>query len=373
MKKILLISNSSWNIINFRINLIDKLIINCHKVIVSTPYDNFTKYFNKNKYDYIPYTYKRKSFNIFENLKIIFFYLKVILKQKPDIMLLYTIKPNILISISSIISNRKIKIYNFITGLGSFYFANNFKKKLIFFLYKIAFIKSEKIIFQNIDDLNVFISNKIISKNKALLIPGSGVDTSFFKFNQIKNKKSSHLNFLCISRIIFQKGIIEYLEAAKMIKKEFPNISFSLVGSIDLDNISSLNLNKILSYKKYVKYSKFTSNIYELLNECDCFVLPSYREGTSKSILEAASVGIPIITTNVPGCNNIVQDNQNGYLCKPRDIISLYECLKKMINTTFQKRNEMSIKSRKIIEKSFDIEIINNQILHELNLNKNVN
>ena len=339
MKKILLISNSSWNIINFRKNLIEKLLSNNHQIIVSAPKDDFTKYLDTNKYKFIPYSYQRKSFNLFENLKIILFYTNIISKIKPDILLLYTIKPNILISISSLFSFKKIKIYNFITGLGSFYFTKSYKKKIFFFLYKLAFIKSEKIIFQNLDDLNIFINNKIVPKNKALLIPGSGVDIRMFKFNKLVNKTSLHLNFLCVSRIIRQKGIIEYLEAAKMIKKEFPNTKFYLVGSIDSDNLSCLNINNILKYNEFVKYSKFTQNIYNLLIKCDCFVLPSYREGTSKSILEAASVGKPIITTDVPGCNNIVLNNYNGFLCKPKDTNSLYKCLKKMINTNFQKNN----------------------------------
>ena len=177
-----------------------------------------------------------------------------------------------------------------------------------------------------------------------------------------------HLNFLCISRLIKHKGIDEFIQAAKMIKKEYPDTTFTLIGSIDLEYNNSLNKDSLKDLNSYINHINFTEDIINFLEKCDCFVLPSYREGTSRSLLEAASTGRPIVTTDVPGCNNIVIEDFNGYLCEPKNTISLYKNLKKMINTDFKKREKMAINSRKHIEKKFDVKIINKKILEMISI-----
>ncbi len=364
MRKIFIVTNSCWNIINFRKDLINQLLTKNFTIIVSCPNDKHKDKLDLEKYKYLPIQYKRDSLNIFQNLKIILFYLIKIINEKPSTLLLFTIKPNIFVSLSALLSFKKIKVYNFITGIGNLYFETFFKKKIIFFLYRIAFLKSTKVIFQNLDDLNYFVSNNIISKQKTILIPGSGIDINKFNFSPIKKINPSNFNFLSVSRIIKHKGIEEFLNAAQLIKKEYPNVSFTLVGPIDYEysaQISKITIDKIKSTMKHIDFSE---NIVELINKCDCFVLASYREGTSRSLLEAASIGKPIVTTDVPGCNNIVINNYNGYLCKPMNGISLYENLKKMINTEFEERNKMSINGRKRIEQIFDLKIINNKIIN---------
>lgn len=368
MKKIFIITNSGWNIANFRYDLIKKIVNKSNDLIISCPPDNYIKKIINHRIKYLPINYKRNSYSFLQNFKIILFYYKNIIKVKPSAILLYTIKPNIFASISNLFIAKKIKVFNFITGIGNLYFESYIKKKIIIILYKIAFLKSYKVIFQNTDDLNYFVSNKIISKKKCLIIPGSGVDINFFKFKQLNIKKKFNLNFLCISRLIKHKGIDEFIKAAKLIKKEYPDITFTLIGSIDSEYNSSLNKDSLANLKPYINHINFTENIISFLEECDCFVLPSYREGTSRSLLEAASVGRPIVTTDVPGCNNIVLNNYNGYLCKPNDIISLYEKLKKMINTEFVIRKKMGINGRKLIEDTFSNDIINNKILKLIDL-----
>lgn len=368
MKKIFIITNSGWNIANFRYDLLKKILKKTNNLIISCPPDNYIKKITKNKIKYLPISYKRNSYSFLQNFKIILFYYKNFIKEKPSDILLYTIKPNIFASISNLFINEKIQIFNFITGIGNLYFESYFKKKIIIFLYKIAFLKSNKVIFQNNNDLNYFVSNKIISKKKCLIIPGSGVDINFFKFKKLNIKNKFNLNFLCISRLIKHKGIDEFIQAAKMIKKEYPDTTFTLIGSIDLEYNNSLNKESLNDLNSYINHINFTEDIINFLEKCDCFVLPSYREGTSRSLLEAASTGRPIVTTDVPGCNNIVLDNYNGYLCNPKDITSLYEKLKKMINTEFIIRKKMGINGRKLIEDTFSNDIVNNKILELIDL-----
>jgi len=363
MKKIYIVSNSTWNIINFRKHLIEKLQCLNYDITISAPKDRFHKFIDLNKYSFVPIKYNRKSENIISNLKIILFYFREFIHKKPDFIFLYTIKPNIFASISSLLIFRKVKYYNFITGIGTTYFENSFKKKLILYLYRIALINTQKVIFQNKSDQKYFVNQKIIPEYKSLIISGSGVDTKFFKYSNIKDKDLNNLNFLCISRIISQKGILELIKAAKLIYKDFKTIQFTLIGSPDIENKSFINLNSLIKSNININHIDHTDNVFEYIKSCDCFILPSYREGTSRSILEAASVGRPIIATDVPGCNNIVKNNINGYLCKPKDHFSLYKSIHKMIYTNFSTRKYMSLNSRKIAEKHFDINIINNQII----------
>ncbi len=366
MSKVLIVANSSWNIFNFRMELIKEIIKKGNKIVVSCPADKYSYRIKLNKIKFIPINYRRNSINFYENLKIIINYLFVLRNENPNIILLYTIKPNIFVNISALFSFRKYKIYNFITGIGNLYFENNLKKKIIFILYKIAFKISQKVIFQNSQDLKYFVTNKIIESSKCVLIPGSGIDIFKYKYNAIKNNKS--FTFLCVSRLIKHKGINEYVNAAKKIKKKYPSTRFILAGSIDSEYSSSIDKNTINNLHLHLDYRGFSDNITELMNECDCFVLPSYREGTSRSLLEAAAIGKPIVTSNVPGCNNIVINDFNGYLCKPMDEISLFKSLEKMINTNFETRKKMSKNSRKLVEKKFESRIINKQILQLINL-----
>ena len=194
------------------------------------------------------------------------------------------------------------------------------------------------------------------------------IDSKQFIFSTLPNTPNFELKFLCISRIIEHKGILEYIQAAKKIKKEYPKVIFTLVGYIDKGYPTKFKKENLENLSKYIQLINFSENIIDLIKECDCFVLPSYREGTSRSILEAASIGRPIITSDVPGCNNIVKDNFNGFLCKPRDSISLYENIKKMIHTNYNLRRQMAENSRKLIENNFDSEIINNKILNIIDL-----
>jgi len=364
--KVYIITNSTWNIVNFRKELINKMYDMNIEIILSAPKDKYFHLIDKNKFKYVDLTYSRKSQNIFSNLYIIFFYFMQFLREKPDKILLFTIKPNIFCSLSAIFF-KKIKIYNFITGLGTLFFENNLKKKFLLNLYRFALLRSDKVIFQNHYDQNFFLDNNVIHQNKSIIISGSGVDSKKFKFSNINSNKFKKFSFLCISRLIAQKGIREYIEASKLIIKNFPQTEFILMGQIDKDNKSSFNLEELLKDNKFIKIINFEFDVYKYLKNCDCFVLPSYREGTSRAIMEAASIGRPIITSDVPGCNNIVKDEFNGYLCKPKSINSLYAAMEKMINTNFVKRKEMSIRSREIITKNFDVNIINNQIINILN------
>jgi len=367
MKKIIISSNTSWNIINFRLNLIEKLIANKFQVILIVPLDGDAYRLKELNVKIYNLKIKSRKISIIEGLKLIYQYYKIFKIEKPNFFLGYTIKPNIFGSIASSLF-RNIKICNNITGLGTFYFANFFFKILIINLYKFSLLKSSIIFFQNEDDKNFFLKNKIINKKKDFIVIGdSGVDTNIFAYSKLANHDSA-LKFSFISRIIVDKGINELIEAINIVKLKYPKTIFSIIGEFNSFNETSLKVGKFKESlkKKLFDYNVFHNNIYNFIRDSDCIILPSYREGSSKILLEAASVGRPLISTDVPGCNNIVYDNINGFLCNPKDSNSLANSIIKMINLPFSKRLDMGINGRKIIVKNFEINSVNRKIINHI-------
>ena len=359
---IIISSNSSWNIYNFRMDLI-KSLSKKYNVIIVAPYDKYTQNIISKGYKYINLNFDRHSKNFFLNFAIFFKYFYIFYKFKPVFYLGFTIKPNLIGTFASIFF-KNIKVFNFITGFGLFFFNKNFFFKTILFLYKIIFLKSSGVFFQNIDDKLFFINRKLVSSKKSFVTNGSGIDLVYFKNDNIHNNSKNFI-FLCVSRIIKDKGIEEYIKAAELIKSKHKNVKFQLLGNIDQKYSNNINLN--FFYKSInnniIEHIDFLEDIRPYLKNCDCVVLPSYREGTSRSLLEGAALNKPLIASDVPGCNNIIKDNFNGYLFKPNDFIDTYEAMKKMINLNKNERILMGNRSREYIKNTFEINIVNSNIL----------
>ena len=183
-----------------------------------------------------------------------------------------------------------------------------------------------------------------------------------------KNKKKNKIYFLFVGRLIKHKGIYELIQVTKKIKKKYKNVELLVLGDNDEGNsfsVSDQNL-KLWIEKKIIKYLGFKKNISNYISNCDCLILPSYREGMSRALLEAALLAKPLIASNVPGCKQLVKNNYNGFLCKPKDINSLYIAIKKFIHLSSNKRKIFGANSRKIVIKSFDEKIVINKYLEEI-------
>lgn len=358
VKNTILISvNTSWNLINFRKGLIEILKKDGYKVIAIAPLDKYSPEVSRlvDKYEDIRIDNKGK--NPFKDIFLLFNYIRIFYFYKPDIFLGYTIKPNIYGSIASHLLG--IKVVNNIAGLGITFTENNFLNKLVRFLYRMALSRSSKIFFQNLEDKEIFYKN-IINKNiETDVLPGSGVNLNHFQKAQMP--KNKNFKFLLISRMLWNKGIGEFVKAARILSKEYKNIEFCLLGFTDIQNPLCINKKTIDEWvaEGVINYLGETDDVREEIREADCVVLPSYyREGTPKSLLEAASMGRPIITTDNVGCRDVVDDNINGFLCEPRNEHDLAEKMKKMINMTSKEIIEMGKHSRKKAENQFDEEIV---------------
>jgi glycosyltransferase involved in cell wall biosynthesis len=288
---------------------------------------------------------------------------KIFKKYNPKYSLHYTIKPNIFGGIAAYFAN--IKVINNIAGAGKA-FANedSIFAKIISLLYKIGLAHSSTVLFQNNDDMQLFLKNNLVSRKKVKRIPGSGVD-----LNKYSGKNNSDGNqFLFIGRLLKEKGIEYYLEAAKMTLDKFPNAIFKIVGEHEnrKEYIDKDLLNKYLEDKNIIYYGSVSPDIMPtIIEESSCIVLPSYyREGVPRSLLESASMSKPIITTNSVGCKEVVDENINGYKCKIKDSLCLHLSMMKFLNLSKEEKRLMGQKGRDKMEKEFDENIVINTYIN---------
>ena len=352
---IIISSNSSWNIYNFRINLIKNLLYKKYKLFVVVPnYDSYSKYIESIGCKIVVLKFDSRKISIFEFVSIFFKYFNLFYNLKPKYYLSFTIKPNIIGTLSAIFF--KVKVINNITGMGSVFIQNKYLLKFfILFLYKIIFIKSYIVFFQNMNDLKYFLNQNIIKKNKAKLISGSGINLNLYKYNIPINKIEKNYNFLYFGRVISEKGILELLEAIPIIKNEFTNITFNIVGDTDSNDVKyDLIIKLIEKYKNDFNYFPYTDDIKKFIKNADCVILPSYREGLPRSLLESAALGVPIMASNVPGCNEIIINNKTGLLFNVKDTLDIVKKIKIFIKMSYDKKLILSKNARKKIEDEFD-------------------
>jgi len=367
--KILISANSYWNLYNFRKDFIFELKKRNHQIILIAPKDNF--YFNHFKSKQIDceiISYKNKTYNPITNFLTLFQIFFKLKKIKPDILINFTMKINIFFSLIAIFF--KFKVINNITGVGTSLINSKFQKMLVINLLKISFMRSNLVFFQNTEDKNFFIQNRIITSNKSIVLKYFGVDVLKYKFSPLVFKDFKKLNFLYFGRIIKDKGIFELIEAIKLVKKKFPESKFTILGKIDYNNPGFIDQNLVDQWVKsnLIIYHNFTNNPLQFINDADCVILPSYREGMPKSLLESMSVGRPVITTNVPGCNELISDNYNGFLCKPKEANSLYEKILSFINLPFEKKKQMSENASFFIKENFKSKSIINKYIDVLDI-----
>ena len=352
--KIVIFSNSSWNLFNFRKSLIDflKKKNEVYLVCKKTRYYNFLKTNYKN-FHLIEDTNKNIIYSFIYQL---FSFYRIVNKITPDLVISFTHKPNIINIITQLIC--KYKSIVVITGLGSLFIK---KKKYWLFIYLIKFIYkfSNYAIFQNRNDKSIF------NLKNSKVIPGSGVNLKKFK---PKNKFNKHkINFFLISRIIKDKGLYEYFNSAKKLNNK--KLKFSFVGDFSDENPSRIKKNdfKKLQFKSNVKCYKYKKDVNFYLKKADCVILPSYREGFSKILLESMAKGLPILGSNVPGIKDLIINNFNGKLFEPQDEESLMRCILKFSKYSISRRKKMGNKSLLLVNKFYSDEIILNQYLKIIN------
>ena len=367
MKKIIIVAPISKSLINFRGDLIKDMKNKGYNVITASPAlsGKYVNIFQQQKIDNIPINFQRNKLNPFYDLVTLIKLFKIFWEQSPDIILSYTIKPVIWGGLAARFF--KTNFYALITGTGFVFYGVSTKRKLlrsfVVLLFKLSLKKSKAVIFQNIDDLDLFVERGIVPRSKTHLVNGSGVNIKKF---YLANIPKGIINFLCIARLKGDKGIRQYAAAAKIVKKKFPNIVFNLVGPVETSP-DAISLDEVNSWSNYISYKGEVEDVRPLIKDAHIYVLPSYHEGLPRSTLEAMSMGRPIITTNASGCKETVKEGVNGFLVPVASIDILAEKMIWFIEHSNQ-IEPMGIASRRMVEEKFDVCKVNAIMLDMMNL-----
>lgn len=358
-EKILFIVNHEIVIYNFRKELVKRLLEENYDVYICSPPGEKINYLIKQGCKFIEMNVDRHGTNPIKDLSLIYKYVKIIRKIKPLVTLTYTIKPNIYGGIACRITGAHC-LAN-ITGLGSAVENPGIMQKITMYLYKIAFKKIDMIYFQNQENLDFFKSN-FKKLPQFCLLPGSGVNLQ--EFTPLAYPDDAVIKFVFISRIMKEKGIDQYLEAAKVIKEKYPNTEFHICGFCEEEYEDLL---KELEEKEIIKYHGLVNDVKEILKITHCTIHPTYYpEGMSNVLLESCACGRPIITTNRSGCKEIVDDSINGFIITQKDSKDLVRKIELFINLPYDDKVKLGLNAIEKVQRCFDRQIIIDEYLNEI-------
>jgi glycosyltransferase involved in cell wall biosynthesis len=362
--RIAVVLNTSWNIYNFRMNFVKSLQAHGHEVHTIAPVDEYVSFLTDEGCIHHPVRMDSRGVNPIKDTGLIFELLGIYRKVKPDIILHYTIKPNVYGTIAASILG--IPVINNVCGLGTVFLKKNLVSSIALMLYKLSFRFPRKVFFQNEDDMKLFLDKKLVSRDVVDLVPGSGIDLQ--KFTPMTFNRNKKFTFLLISRLITDKGILEYIDAIEKLQREGVDARFQILGAIDAEHARGIQPQVIQKWidDGKVEYLGTTDDVRSFIALADCIVLPSYREGTPRTLLEAASSCKPIIATDVPGCNHVVENNVNGLLCKLKDSDDLAEKMKSMSLMGDDELRRFGKNGRAKIEAQYDESIVINKYLTAL-------
>lgn len=369
--RVVVLGGFADSLVNFRGPLLRALVANGHKVTACAPTAsaNVQEKLAAMGVTYREVSLSRTGLNPIADINTFLELVNLFREMKPDVLLSYTIKPVIYGSLAA----RWTKvpaIYSMITGLGYAFSSEKGEKRwvahLAKFLYRLALKANRHVFFQNPDDRDFFVRAKILARaEQAVLINGSGVDLRHFGYVSVAKGTPS---FLLIARLIKDKGIVEYVEAARMVKNRYPSIQFNLLGPLD-SNPTAISAVQISEWEAEgtITYLGETSDVRPALNACSVYVLPSYTEGTPRTVLEAMSIGRAVITTDAPGCRETVIEGINGFLVLTRDASALAQAMFNFIENP-ELIERMGSASRSLAEEKYDVHKVNAVILDAMEL-----
>ena len=356
--RVAIVINTSWNIWNFRASLVRALQAAGHEVLAIAPPDDYSQRLETELgCRYVPILMENKGTNPIKDALLTRRFYQIYRREKPDVVLHYTIKPNIYGSIAARLAG--IPSINNVSGLGTVFIVKNFVSKVALGLYRFAFRFPHKVFFQNGDDQQLFLEHGLVRRQITDVLPGSGVDVNRFK-PAVAFTRQQPFVFLMVARVLYEKGVVEYFEAARIVREAVPGTRLQLLGG--LDEAGGVGVPRA-TFEEWLKsgdieYLGRSDDVASHLHRADCVVLPSYREGTPKTLLEAAACGKPIVTTDVPGCRETVVDGYNGYLCQVRSGSDLAAKMLQVLQLPAADLERMARASRELAQTKFDEQIV---------------
>ncbi len=369
-KKILISLNTAWNLLNFRAGLIGGLMSSGYQVVAVAPKDEYVAKLELLGCRFVDLEMDGQGTHPVRDLLLLWRYFRLLKTEKPDFCLFFTVKPNVYGSLAS--TTCGIPFINNVSGLGAVFIQGGWLRRLVSALYKLAFRSSYRVFFQNRDDLELFLENKLVKVELTAVLPGSGINLHRFTPTDDADRKSlnSPFRFLLIARMLKDKGVIEFVNAAQLLKESGFKAEFCLLGFLDVQNPAAISSEQMKDWtdQEFVKYLGVSDDVREHIASADCIVLPSYREGTPRTLLEAAAMGKPIITTNVVGCKEVVDHGINGFLCEVKNAQDLALKMKEMLLLSDDQRRSMGKNGRLKMENEFDEHIVIQKYLQAIDL-----
>lgn len=350
--RILISINSSWNIYHFRAPLIRALQADGHSILSAAPEDAYTERLKAIVHSHYALPMDNAGTSAWQDAQLFVRYLRLLRCIRPDILLTYTIKPNIYGTLAAGVLG--IPTIANVSGLGTAFIRETWLTRLVTRLYRVAFCSAACVFFQNPEDRELFLRLHILPESKAFLLSGSGIDLDYFSPAQTAEPPAD--SFVLIARLLEDKGIREYVEAARIIRAKYPTARFRLVGPWDVRNQTAIAKETLDGWieEGVIEYLGETEDVRDIIARHACVVLPSYREGLPRTLLEAASMGKPLIASDVAGCRHIVTHGENGFLCAARDAHSLAHAFEEFMLLPAATHIEMGRASRRRAERDFN-------------------
>jgi len=358
--KILIAANCSIGLYLFRKELIEKLLEE-NQVAVSVPYGELIEPLRKAGCEFIDTPVDRRGLNPIKDLSLYFGYRKMLKKHKPDLVVTYTIKPNIYGCLAC--RGKKIPYAVNITGLGTAFQNKGLLRSLVTFLYRSSLKKAKVVFFENDANRQLFIDEKIVAAEKTVLLNGAGVNLEHYAFKSYPETKT--VRFLFVGRVMKEKGVDELFCAMERLRKEGADCTLDVLGGYEEDYAEAIHR---YEEQGWLRYHGYQVDVRSFIEQAHCFVLPSYHEGMANTNLECASMGRPLITSNIPGCKEAVIEGKSGLLCQPKDADSLYESMSLFLKLTQEERAAMGQAGRKHMEEVFDKRLVVAETIGHLEL-----
>jgi glycosyltransferase involved in cell wall biosynthesis len=363
--KVIIVLNTAWNIVNFRTGLIRALVKAGYEVVAVAPSDKYIDGLSTLGCRFIHLPMDNNGTHPVRDLLLFCRLFYLLRSERPNVFLGYTVKPNVYGSLAAHAFG--IPVINNIAGLGTAFIRGGWLSILVKGLYRFALSRSHKVFFQNDDDRQLFIVGRLVREDVTGLLPGSGIDLIKFPLTPLPIK--APVRFLLIARMLWDKGVGEFVEAARLLKERGVDTEFCLLGMLDPQNPAAIPRQQINAWVAdgVVRYLGETENVRLEIAHADCIVLPSYREGTPRALLEAAAMARPIVTTNAVGCRNVVDDGINGFLCKPKDSSDLADKMLRILSMSHAEREAMGLRGREKVEREFNEQIVIDKYLATIN------
>lgn len=344
--RILVLANNDVGLYQFRKELIEELLKK-HEVIISLPYGELVEPLKQIGCEYIETCVNRRGVNPFKDMKLLVDYFKLLKQVNPDLVITYTIKPNVYGGIACRLL--KISYVVNVTGLGSAFENSGFLKKIVTIMNRIACKDAKVVFFENEQNKRTFIGMNIIKETQAFRLDGAGVNLN--KYQIVEYPKGDITRFLFIGRVMAEKGVDELFCAIKQLVKDGFKCELDVLGGYEENYKNTIEQYEMEGWLHYYGYQK---DVRPFISKCHCFVLPSWHEGMANTNLECAASGRPVITTRIPGCMEAVIDGKTGFLVERKNTKELYNVMKRFMELSFDDRVQMGSWGREHMEKTFD-------------------